>query len=449
MISLKKLTPFTLPFLLAACGNDDLDPDAIDAPDTYEFNSLTDPSAMTSVDYSEATTRLVLIKELEYLINSEFLQDYGEQHDKEAVVALLNRVYREGTKPDSTNNLASVNLYDNSTTPTPIKSINFTDDTTTFTALMSNVNLQEVIPGLNTNIPTREIQDIEGNGDFIGWRLEGNSNGNTYAIGMIQSWFEVIATLATDVDDLGNVNTASQFSSNNINYRDLIISFLSASIPYFEVTNIHLHEDALEADNSHSTSSQSYTQLEHHWDMAYGYFGTTITAKTQSLTSLLATQSASLENANERIYDIAAEAAQRDIDSLLNSSAISRSFINNTIDGRTLISLNKTSSLYQYRKNILDNWEKTLAATLIHHINGSIGLGFTVNLDHWAHMKAYALALQFNPNPLLSEQVLLDIHSLIGELPKVGNKNYLKDLLLARDKIQASYNFPLSDVQKW
>ncbi len=446
---LKKLTPFTLPFLLAACGNDDLDPDAIDAPNTYEFSSLTDPSAMTSVDYNEATTRLVLIEELEYLINSDFLQSYGELHDHESVVALLNRIYGAGTKLSAANNLASVNLYDNSSTPTPINSVNFTDDTTTFIALEPNVNLQEVIPGLNTSLPTRAIADAEANGDFIGWSFLTNSDGSTYPTTMIQSWFNIIATLATDVNGAGNSNTATRFSSSNINYRDLIVSFLSASIPYSEVANVHLHEEIAMKDNSRSDSSLPYTQLEHHWDMAFGYFGTLINAKTISLDDILTTQTESVNNANDRVFTLAAAAAQRDLDSPLNSSFISKSLINNALDGRTLITKNKTGSLYQYRTNVLYNWEKTIAATLIHHINGSIGTGFTVNLDHWSHMKAYALALQFNPNPILSEQALLDIHSLIGQSPKLDNKNYLRDLLLARDKVQASYNFSLEDVQNW
>ena len=113
----KKVALISLPLLLTACGDDDLDPDSINAPDVYNFTSLTDPSAVSSVDYKEATTRLVLIEELNYLIGSQYFLEYAESHGKDDAIILLNRAYTEGTKSSFINNLASVSLYTGNSNP--------------------------------------------------------------------------------------------------------------------------------------------------------------------------------------------------------------------------------------------------------------------------------------------------------------------------------------------
>ncbi len=448
MIFLKKLTPFTLPFLLAACGNDDLDPDAINAPDIYEFTSVTDPSAISSVDYKDATTRLVLIKELEHLLNSDYLQRYAEDNGKEAAVALLNRVYEGGTKLDFSDNLISVNLYDDSSTPTPIQSINFTNETATFSSLSENINLKEAMPGIRINLPLRKIVNGAYVGEFLGWSIININNGDAFPNTMIQQWFDKIATLATDTDNSGEFDTTTQFSESNINYRDLIITFLSASIPYSEITNIHLNTDGLTADNSQNDSSLPYTQLEHHWDMAFGYFGTRVTAKNESLENIAATANNSVNLVNEMVFDTAAATAQRDLDAVSGTSYLSRSIIKSALTGRQLISSNRTSQLDSYSKIISDSWEKTLAATLIHHINGTIDNGLTPNFDHWSHMKAYSLALQFNPNTSMPIDTMRNILNSFGTTPG-SDQDYLINIFNIRSVIQKNYQFPIDDSKNW
>ncbi len=444
----KKVALISLPLLLTACGDDDLDPDSINAPDVYDFTSLTDPSAVSSVDYKEATTRLVLIEELNYLIGSQYFLEYAESHGKDDAIILLNRAYTEGTKSSFINNLASVSLYTGNSNPTPINSINFTGNIVTFDSLSENVNLKEAMPGISTNIPTRTIESNEENGDFIGWEIEGNLDGNSYADNMIQDWFEVIAELLTDKDDFDEFDRTTQFIKDNINYHDLIISFLRASIPYSEISNRHLSPAVLAASNDQNDSTSPYTLLEHNWDMAFGYYGAPINIKLRSSANIIAAQTSSVTTINDHVFSIAGSAAQRDLDSPTNTSTLTKSFINAALTGRKLITLDNREQLADFAPILISNWEKTLAATLVHHINHSIASsGNTVNLEHWAHMKAYALAMQFNSNT--DEQTLLDLHRLIGDLPLLNNRNYLIGLLEARGKLQNTYILPLSDLQNW
>ncbi len=105
---LKGTTLFALPLLLVACGNDDLDTISIQAPDVYEFTSLLDPSAISSVDYKEATTQLILINELDHFIASDALQ---VGNSKEDALSKMNSLYKSGTQTFAINNLLTSDIY--------------------------------------------------------------------------------------------------------------------------------------------------------------------------------------------------------------------------------------------------------------------------------------------------------------------------------------------------
>ena len=123
-----KVLPLAIAVSLAGCGDDNLNPDALNAPETYEFESKIQPG-LSTVNYREATTRLMLIRELNHLIKSDYLQAYGENNTHEDVVNLLNRYYTIGTKAND-QSLTSNNVYDEYdpegielSGPTPLKSI--------------------------------------------------------------------------------------------------------------------------------------------------------------------------------------------------------------------------------------------------------------------------------------------------------------------------------------
>ena len=428
MIFLKKLTPFTLPFLLAACGEDDYDSSGIQAPNAYEFSSLTDPSAPSSVDYREATTRLTLIKELEYLIGSDELQAYGQANDRDAVIDLLNRVYEGGTQANFDNNLAAVNLYDDSSTPTLIKGIDVSDGTLTFAAdsFTVNTNIKDTVPS-DTN---EKIQD----------------------------WFFNIATLAVDT------NNSTRFISDGFDYQALVIGYLSVVMPFDRVSNTYLSTSSLAADNTRNDSSTIYTQLEHSWDLAFGYFGTSTSAKTQSLNAIISSNTSNVRHLDDFVFDLAAATAQRDMNSTLREANFSQSIIENFLTGRTLISLNKDHDLFskqsnlisRHAENILYTWEKALAATLIYHTKNTIINRYIADKYnyHWAMMTVYAKAIAKNPNSILAPGVISDLTAAKIGIPANNSENlkqttYLTTLYEAEQNIQQTYNFSDSDVESW
>ncbi len=424
---LKKLTPFTLPFLLAACGNDDLDPNDIQSPDTYEFTSITDPSATSSVDYREATTRLTLIKELEYLIESDELQAFGQEtKSKEAVIALLNRVYDGGTQLSYSNNLMDVNLYDEaSPAPTQVKGINVNDNTLTFTdnSLAENINLKDAL-SLNANL-------------------------------QIQNWFISIALLAIDDDD------TTRFSSFGYDYQALIIGYLSVVMPFDQVSNHLLSTNNLGASNARDDSTTPYTLLEHNWDLAFGYFGTSTSAKIKSLDAITNGQENSVSHINYYVFDFAAETAQRDLQSTLREANFSQSLIELFLDGRTTISLNETHDSFSnqstlitnYAADILYHWERALAATLIYHTKNTITNRYSADEYnyHWAMMTIYAQAIAIYPNSAITDDLLTSLtKDKVDPTTNLASQTtYLGTLVDAERDTKDIYGFSSSDVSSW
>ncbi len=421
---LKKLTPFTLPLLLVACGDDDLDTSGIQAPNAYEFSSLTDPSAPSSVDYRVATTQLALIKELEYLIGSDELQAYGQGKDRAIVIELLNRVYEGGTKTSFNKNLTEVNLYDDLSTPTPVKGIVIGDGTLTFatSSFAENTNIKETV-----SLATDE---------------------------QIQDWFFNIATLATDDDN------TTRFTSNGFNYQALVIGYLSVAMPFDRASNTHLNATGLGANNTRDNSNLSFTQLEHNWDLAFGYFGTSQLAKTQSLDSIITNNQNGVSRLNNYVFDVAEATAQRDLDSTLREANFSQSIINDFLNGRAIISLDKdhasfdkqTSLIGNHADNILYNWEKALAATLIYHTKNTIIKRYTIDeYDfHWAMMTVYAQAIAMSPNSLLaSEDIAILTANKLDASDTNKQTNYLTTLYVAEQNIKQTYGFSESDVASW
>jgi len=461
---LKRLTPFTLPFLLAACGDDDLDTSGIQAPNVYEFSSR----SASSVDYKEVTTQMVLIKELEYLIGSGHLQTYALGVSEEGIINLLNQVYEGGSS-----NLIANNLYDSSTTPTPISGITTDLDKLQidFSSFPENVNLKSKMPGENTDLIHRDSDDSQ-IGNLIGWSISGilNKDEDQLSNKMIQAWFASIAKLAKD-------EPGTTFRSNGFDYQALVTSYLSTAIPYFQATNILLNsESGLKANN---TSQDPYTALQHNWDLAFAYFGASRQYKTNNKTQNSSANG--LDGNGDEHIDLFSEynflhaktTANLDNTTVLTDTDYSQIIMQAFLNGRQLIddhiaNGNETllSELNNQARIIRKYWELSIAAQLIHHLNNTSQLvtfyGQNAVIDaayarSWAYTKSYAIALQFNPSSIitfdqLTETQTTGIHALISQSPETTAsklRSYQIKLLTARDLIAAIYDFSETNTLNW
>ncbi len=480
MTFLKRLTPFTLPFLLVACGNDDLAEFSVQAPDVYEFGSLTDPAAPSSVDYKEATTRLMLIKELEYLISSDYLQHVGHTSGKEAVLELLNTIYQGGTKTNITS-LVNSNIYDRydpenleDSGKTPIKSIELEAGDSllqsSFDDLTQGINLQDMMPGRGAQLLHQEnSKDL-----FIGWSKR-DIDADKMSDHLIQTWFTGIAYLAEDSNTEGEADLSTKYYTT-LDLKQLITTFLMGSIPYLHSASIHLDaENGLTASNNSDTTA-SYTDLQHQWDMAFGYFGSPTNANLLELTQLKNTTYFDLNN--DQSIDLTSEynfyfsnnAATRDADATLFDTRFHRNIQSDFLAGRALIDyqvhnnsleLNTLNvELSQIKNNILVNWETSLVAKMIHHINNIAVVAPDWELHaiynnsylyHWSELKALATILQFNTQSKIDIETLKDMHTDIGGEPNKTNllNTFLNKLFNLRFELAETYNFSQEDYEAW
>lgn len=458
-----KLAAAILPLslLLGGCGDDNLDPFSINAPNNYEFS--------TSVNNQKAITRLILIKELDYLIASDFLQQYGEVNGVDAVIALLNRIYEGGTA-----NLAQNNLYQaydpqqlEVAGPTPIKGLTLKSylplEQTHFSHLSANVNLKEIMPGIARQLDNRQT-DNELEGDFIGWFNKAIEDEDRLADFMIQDWFSRIATLATDGDLTTKHRTAA------LDYRQLISGLLLGATYY--QANEHI-DNLLTSLNSEQTLD--LPQLQREWDMVFGYYGASKDLKSREPLNVIASpdfdsnQNQSIDVFSEMNFNYPIEAITRDADSPYSVTQFALGIQQSLLNTRTLLDQTElkqedVNEIFFQSNKLRNSWEQNIAATTIHYIKDTIaninyyGLGSTTfdgnYAKSWANLKTFALSLQFYKNAYISLDDQLELHKTITQFPE-SSSDYTKlnayaiKLYETREQLKTTYKFSEEDTYQW
>lgn len=221
-----------------------------------------------------------------------------------------------------------------------------------------------------------------------------------------------------------------------------------------------------------------YTWMEHHWDEAFGYYGAARNFHDFSDEDLVAFDDGGnykdnfdidgkIDFKTEYNYHFAQMAAQRDLDSKTGTD-FSRAVYDAFYEGRAAI-VEKDYDLMLSRKPIiLDNWEKIIAATVIHHLNAVL-----LQMDqlsnnsetspelfyhHWAAMYKFTEMFRYNYENRFSQyQEVLDTRYKTDEVPfpkavvddpqKV--EVYSQNLLEVRTMIKDIYQFDEQDVLAW
>ena len=127
--------------------------------------------------------------------------------------------------------------------------------------------------------------------------------------------------------------------------------------------------------------------------------------------------------------------------------------------GRTLISEAPNGYLpavKELAQIAISNWEQLYVANTIHYINktvseyrqyGSEAYLFQDFTKYWGELKGFAMAMQFNPNSVLSAKAFSNIHGLIGDKPVLPHANnaavdiYINDLMSVRETLGKAYGF--------
>lgn len=293
---------------------------------------------------------------------------------------------------------------------------------------------------------------------------------NRTADDMVREWFKVIADNSQDADKLGT--SAVYTTDDGIDLAQMINKVLIGAVPYYQATGVYLN-GLLERDNSEARNgTDAYTAMEHAWDEAFGYFGAARDYARYTDEQLAGSVDAftydsnsdgSIDFKSEYNFGLSRNAGKRDKGG--SGVNLTQEIYDAFLAGRAAIANQGTvAEISTYRQTAANGMEKVIAATVVHYINDTLSdmskLGTAAEdraalNKHWAEMKGYTVALQYNPFRLIGDGQLAELHGIMGEAPVYdapGSNVYnlqVANYKRAKSVLQAAYGFSNANMEGW
>lgn len=471
----------SLPFLALGCapGNPNGDGGVVDdggtpgdVPSSYVFTSRF--SDESSVSYGGQAQRQLHLEALKSFIGGLEEQSYlGETAD--VVVADLNYFFdyknSGGTGADAIGVTPNGASWKQST----------------FGDLGSPASLRE-------KMPDQDLSSTDG--------VVGVGDGSLLPTEVVDAWFAELADLVIARGN-GSVPTAPDgtdipdpyVTDDGRNLRELLQKYIGGAVSFSQGAADYLGDGpagkGLLSDNVEQVEGKPYTQLEHHWDEGFGYFGAPRDYGDYTDDEIAAAGGRNeykngyhdtdgdgvIDAASEYVFGHSANAAKRDRGSAESAPTdFTADAFEGFLAGRHLItsaggalSEAQLTELKGYRDQAIGAWEKAIAASVVHYINdvlgdmGNFGMvcdgsdddrcySYSDHAKHWSEMKGFALSLQFNPRSPLSSGDLAALHALLGDKPVLETAQapeviaYKEALVEARSLIGDAYGFDAANL---
>jgi len=216
------------------------------------------------------------------------------------------------------------------------------------------------------------------------------------------------------------------FDANGIEHVQIIEKGLMGAVFMYQACNVYLSTANMNADNTEVVDPDAgkyYTNMEHYWDEAYGYFGAPIDFLTST----------------EEFRFWAKYCNSRDAQ--LNSNA---TLMNAFLTGRAAIINNDFETRDSQIAIITDMWEKVSAAQAVNYLEGARDNFGTDNAKFLHELsEAYAFISNLKYAPLDTRTIsITQINTLLDTT--IGNNFWsvtTTDLTSAINEINAIYNF--------
>ena len=417
---------------LSACGSDeddaDLEDDAaatIDIPQAYVFDSRF-VEGESSVSYSGQVVRNLLLQDLK---------------------ALTDSVGKDGARSVAVSDMLKLYEYDDALN---LKTLTTTGALPALESQYSSLSTGKNLIGKISDEPV------------IGY-------GRT-ADDLVREWFEMIADNSQDSDKLGT--PMAYTTDDGVDMSQMVNKVLIGAVPYYQATGVYLN-GLLERDNSEARDgTDPYTAMEHAWDEAFGYFGAArdyfrytdeqLAGSVDDFT-FDSNGDGSIDFKSEYNFGLSRNAAKRDKGG--SGVDLTQQIFNAFLAGRTAITnQGSVADISAHRQAAAEGMEKVIAATVVHYINDTLSdmseLGTAeenrANLNkHWAEMKGYTVALQYNPFRLITDGQLTELHGIMGEAPiydEPGSNSYKTQVAnyeRAKAVLQTAYGFSNDNMANW
>ncbi|MCF2856253.1 DUF4856 domain-containing protein [Pseudoalteromonas sp. SMS1] len=338
----------------------------------------------------------------------------------------------------------------------------------------------------------------EENGSLVGWSEFGGHPSTPE--GLVLYYLDLVEAQITKFEN-GETNTFTHngttvtlnslyVTPEGLDLVQLIQKHLNGAVALSQGADDYLDELTIgdkSADNTVLAEGKTYTELEHKFDEGYGYFGAAthyLEFSDEQISSSAyhdADSDGKINLLTEYNFGNSTNASKRDKGTAGNANPTDFSGSAQTafIKGRALINANFSKNvadwseddkkaLEMYRDQAILNWEKSIAATVIHYINYTIAKEdgnltqiksgefdaskFEKVAKYWGEMKGFALNFQFNPFSPVSAEKFAEIHTLMGDAPVLEADKidaYIADLEKARAIIAEAYSFDAENVEKW
>lgn len=264
---------------------------------------------------------------------------------------------------------------------------------------------------VNAASPTNKVNyaDLEAIYKNTSASLFGSSKdlySKTYATDQ-QYFLDLLTSIDTSSNNGSGFMEGSYYvNSDGIEIDQLVQKGLMGAVLYYQATSKYLENISVD-DNTNPGGTEA-TDMEHHFDEAFGYFGAPINFNENTVTG-----DANFEtNANFwGKYTISRNSKLNNLDILFDAFKAGRAAISNqdyTARDAAIVT-------------IRTEWEKVVASSVVHYINEiksdlSQGL-IDKKYHHWAEGKGFSMCLRYNVAKLISSSDLTVLESSFGSLP--------------------------------
>jgi hypothetical protein len=273
---------------------------------------------------------------------------------------------------------------------------------------------------------------------------------NSMADAQIRAWFDSLAVKS---------GTSNPYElSTGLNLEEVIEKSIMGSVIYYRAVNDYLLK--ISTLDNNTVKADEGTTMQHAWDEAFGYFGAARDYNNYTDAQIInpgekdADGNGTIDPNAEKNMFFAQTAAKRDASTATLSGADKTDFTKTIFDaflkGRHAIDNKNYAARDEAQQAILLNWEKVIAASVIHYVNETRENieknEITDRNTHWSEIKSYFDIIPYNPSATISTSNIEAVRNLLGD--------DVKDLTVEKldqveNIIKTTYGFTDAQVNAW